>query len=80
MMPKFYYYIVAKKLAENPYTAAPAVNTENLSLHFNEETMEELIIASRDGNILRERIDSESETFCNAAAEMAAIKNIYVLT
>ena len=31
MMPKFYYYIVAKKLAENPYTAAPAVNIENCS-------------------------------------------------
>ena len=41
MMPKFYDYIFAEELAENPYTEAPAVTTVNRSLYFDEETVGE---------------------------------------
>ena len=39
MMPKFYDYIVAAELEENPYTALPTETTDNRSLRFNEETL-----------------------------------------
>ena len=57
MMPKFYDYIVAEKLAENPYIVPPDVTTANCSLYVNEETMGESRTASRGGYILRERIE-----------------------
>ena len=55
-MPKFYDYIVAAELAENPYTASSAVTTDNCSLYFNQETGGEPRNASRGGNILRESV------------------------
>ena len=39
IMPKFYYYIVAAELVENPYTAPPAMTKVNRSLYFNEDTV-----------------------------------------
>ena len=39
MMPKFYDCIVASELAENTYTAPPAVTTANPYLYFNEENV-----------------------------------------
>ena len=48
---KFYDYIVVKELAENPYTAPPAVNTANISLYFNEDNIWKLRTNSRGGNI-----------------------------
>ena len=36
MMPKFYDYILAEELAENPYTSPPSVTTDNCYLYFNE--------------------------------------------
>ena len=53
MMPKFYDYIMVSELAENPYIEPPAVNTANIYLYFNEETVEEPITSSRGGNILK---------------------------
>ena len=35
IMHKFYDFIVAEELAENPYTAPPAVTTANRSLYFD---------------------------------------------
>ena len=35
MMPKFYDYVVAEKLSENPYTSPTAVNKANCYLYFN---------------------------------------------
>ena len=35
MMPKFYAYIMAEDLAENSYTAPPAVTAVNRSLYFS---------------------------------------------
>ena len=39
MVPKFYDYIVAADLSENPYTAPPAVTTVNRSLRLNGDTV-----------------------------------------
>ena len=58
IMPKFYDYIVAAELAENPYTAPPTMTTANLSLYFNENNVGAPINASRGGNILRESFES----------------------
>ena len=38
------------------------------------------MIASRGGNILRERVESEFKVFCNSEAAQTAIKNEDVLT
>ena len=46
-------YIVAEKLAENPYIAPPDLTTENCSLYFDEDTVGKLVAASRSGNIIR---------------------------
>ena len=58
MMPKFYDYIVAEELAENPYTAPPAVPTAIFPLYLNIETVGVSRTASRFGNIFRERVES----------------------
>ena len=58
-MPKFYDYIVVAELAENPYTAPPAVTTENRYLYFDEETVGGPRTDSRGGDILRERVEAE---------------------
>ena len=55
---KFYDYIVVAELAENPYTAPPAVNTANISLYFNEENIWKPRTAPWGRNILTERIGS----------------------
>ena len=80
MMTKFYDYIAAAESAENPYTSPPAVTTANISLYFNADTVGEPRTASRGGNILRERVESEFKVFCNAEASQTAIKNEDVLT
>ena len=80
MMPKFYDYIVASELAENPYTAPHAVTKEDLYLYFNKDTVGEPITYSRGGNILRESVVSEFKVFCNAEAAHASIKNEDILT
>ena len=58
MMPKFYDYILAAELVDNPYIAPTALNTESSSFYFNEETVGAPITESRGGDILRERIES----------------------
>ena len=80
MMPEFYDYIVVSELAENPYTVPPAATTSNCSLCFNEDTVGVPRTASRVGNILREKVESEFKVVCNAAATQTAIKNEDVLT
>ena len=79
-MPTFYEYIVATELEEKPYTAPPTETRKNCDLYFNEETVGEPRTASRGGNILRERVDSEIKVFYNASASQTAIKNEDVLT
>ena len=79
-MPKFYGYIMAAELAENPYTEPPAATTANLYLYLNEDTVGEKITASRVGNIPRERFDSEFKVLYNTAAAHTAIKNEDILT
>ena len=39
MMPKFYDYIVAEELVENPYTSPPAVTKANFSLYFDDKNV-----------------------------------------
>ena len=68
MMFKFYYYIVAAELVENPYTTSPAVDKANFSLYSNEGTVGEPRTASRGENIFMGRVDSESKVFLNAAS------------
>ena len=81
MMPKFYDYIVAAELAENPYTTPYVVTTANQYLYFNEENVGETRTSSRGGiNILRDMIESVFKVFCNAADATSAIKNEEVLT
>ena len=53
IIPKFYDYIVAAELSENPYTAPPAATTNNCYLNFNEDNVGEPRDSSRGGNILR---------------------------
>ena len=53
MMPKFYDYIVAAELVENPYTAPLSVTTANRSLYFGEDTVVEPRTASSGENIFR---------------------------
>ena len=53
IMPKFYDYIVAAELVENPYTTPPDTTTANCCVYFNEDTVGEPRTASRGGNILR---------------------------
>ena len=74
MMPKFYDYIVEAELAENIYTAPPAVTTLSCHLYFNEDNVGDQINYSRSGNILIERIDSEFKVFYNLEAAQIAIK------
>ena len=57
MMRKFYDYIVAAELVENSYTTLPYVNTENIPLYLNEETVGGPRNASRGGDILIERVE-----------------------
>ena len=59
IMPKLYDYIVASELAENPYTAPPAVTTTNWSPHLSEETLGYTITDSGGGiYILKDSIES----------------------
>ena len=59
MMPKFYDYIVAAELDENPYAAPHTFTTAHQSLYFNEDTFGEEENASRgEINILRDSIES----------------------
>ena len=57
IMPKFYDYIVAAELAENPYTAPTAMTTANRSLYFNEETVGKPRTDARGGDILIKRVE-----------------------
>ena len=79
-MPKYYDYIVAAQLVEKPYTAPPAVTTANISIYFNKNTVGEPRNASRNGNTIRERVESEFKVFCNTADAQTAIKNEDVFT
>ena len=74
MIPKFYDYIVAAELEENPYTEPPTANTANYSLYLNEETEGETITSSRGGNIFIKSIESELKVVCKTSAETTAIK------
>ena len=46
IMPKFYEYIVAAELDENPYTAPPTVTTTNSSLYDKYTVVLQLLGAS----------------------------------
>ena len=58
IMPKFYDYIVAAELKENPYTATPTATTENFSYYFNKDTVREPRTSSIGVNIFRKRVQS----------------------
>ena len=58
-MTNFYDYTVAKKLAENPYTAPLAANTTNQPLYFSEGNLGHTRTDSMGGiNIIIDTIES----------------------
>ena len=80
IIPKFYDYIVAEELSENPCTTPPDVSTSKCSLYLNEDTLWEPITSSKGDNTLIQRVESEFKVFCNAEAAHTAINNEDVLT